>query len=80
MAQFLQGAIAIFENVTRFEVEAIFYTAAHNWMINRVLIQVTVRVLVWSEGLDHEPSLQIEVQINMLFQNTAVDAGIPSEL
>ena len=78
MAQFLQGAIAIFENVTRFEVEAIFYTAAHNWMINRVLIQVTVRVLVWSEG--HEPSLQIEVQINMLSQSTAVDAGIPSEL
>ena len=74
MAQFLQGAIAIFENVTRFELEAIFYTAAHN----QVLIQVTVRVLVWSEG--HEPSIQIEVQINVHFQNTAVDAGIPPEL
>ena len=75
MAQFLQGTITLYEYVSRFEVEAIFYTAAHNWMISRV----TVRVLVsWSEG--HELSLQVEVQINVLFQNTAVDAGIPPEL
>ena len=78
MAQFLQWNIAIFENVTRFEMEAIFYTAAHNWTVNRVLIQVNI--LVWSEG--HEPSLQIAVQVNLLLQNTVLDAyaGVPAEL
>lgn len=76
MAQFLQWNISIFENVTRFEVEAFFYTAAHNWTVNRVLIRVSV--LVWSEG--HETSLQIEVQVNLLLQNTVLDAGVPPEL
>lgn len=76
MAQFLQWNIIILENVTRFEVEAFFYTAAHNWTVNRVLIRVSV--LVRSEG--HEPSLQIEVQVNLLLQNTVLDAGVPHEL
>ena len=79
MAQFLQWTIAISENETRVEVEAIFYSVAtHNWMVNRVLIQVAVRGLVWSEG--HEPSLQMAVQMDFLLQNTVLDAGIPPEL
>ena len=58
---------------------AIFYFPTSNWIINGRLFQVTASVLLWLEA--HQPSLQVEVRIDLLLQaEDVLDAWIPPEL